>query len=93
MSGWLVLCAGLQIFLQAKPDVVILEVGIGGRIDATNIIKQTKVTGGGRSSRLSVHCKQLLLLKRQELFEDCQPGFNWVQSQLGQEGLACWATR
>jgi hypothetical protein len=37
--------AGLDIFLQAKPDVVILEVGIGGRIDATNIIKHTAVTG------------------------------------------------
>jgi hypothetical protein len=36
---------GLQIFLQAKPDVVILEVGIGGRIDATNIINRTTVTG------------------------------------------------
>lgn len=48
---WLALCTGLQIFLQAPPDVVILEVGIGGRIDATNIIKRTTVTGGrGRSS-------------------------------------------
>lgn len=38
--------AGLQIFLDNKPDVVILEVGIGGRIDATNILKAPAVTGG-----------------------------------------------
>lgn len=38
--------AGLQIFVQTQPDVVILEVGIGGRIDATNIIKRPAVTGG-----------------------------------------------
>lgn len=37
--------AGLHIFIQARPDVVILEVGIGGRIDATNIVKRTTVTG------------------------------------------------
>lgn len=38
--------AGLQIFLQTRPDVVILEVGIGGRIDATNILRAPAVTGG-----------------------------------------------
>lgn len=27
----------MQIFVQAKPDVVILEVGLGGRLDAVNI--------------------------------------------------------
>ncbi len=30
--------AGLYIFKQATPDVVLLEVGLGGRLDATNII-------------------------------------------------------
>ncbi|RLM24879.1 bifunctional tetrahydrofolate synthase/dihydrofolate synthase [Brenneria alni] len=30
--------AALQMFKQAKLDVVILEVGLGGRLDATNII-------------------------------------------------------
>ncbi|MBT1452089.1 bifunctional tetrahydrofolate synthase/dihydrofolate synthase [Glaciecola sp. XM2] len=30
--------AGLLLFSQAKLDVVILEVGLGGRLDATNII-------------------------------------------------------
>ncbi len=30
--------AALQIFMAAKPDVVILEVGMGGRLDAVNII-------------------------------------------------------
>lgn len=30
--------AALQLFKQAKLDVVILEVGLGGRLDATNII-------------------------------------------------------
>ncbi|MCF1428895.1 MAG: bifunctional tetrahydrofolate synthase/dihydrofolate synthase [Shewanella sp.] len=29
---------GLQLFKQAKLDVIILEVGLGGRLDATNII-------------------------------------------------------
>jgi len=30
--------AALQIFTQANPDVVILEVGMGGRLDAVNVI-------------------------------------------------------
>ncbi|QSX35936.1 bifunctional tetrahydrofolate synthase/dihydrofolate synthase [Shewanella sedimentimangrovi] len=30
--------AGLMLFAAAKPDVVILEVGLGGRLDATNLI-------------------------------------------------------
>ncbi|WP_299574215.1 bifunctional tetrahydrofolate synthase/dihydrofolate synthase [uncultured Shewanella sp.] len=30
--------AGLYIFKQTQPDVVLLEVGLGGRLDATNII-------------------------------------------------------
>ncbi|MCL1065233.1 bifunctional tetrahydrofolate synthase/dihydrofolate synthase [Shewanella olleyana] len=30
--------AGLYIFKQQKPDVILLEVGLGGRLDATNII-------------------------------------------------------
>jgi len=30
--------AALDIFFRAKPDVIILEVGLGGRLDAVNII-------------------------------------------------------
>lgn len=30
--------AALAVFKQAKPDVIILEVGLGGRLDATNMI-------------------------------------------------------
>ena len=30
--------AGLYIFKQAAPEIVLLEVGLGGRLDATNII-------------------------------------------------------
>ncbi|MEN5014796.1 bifunctional tetrahydrofolate synthase/dihydrofolate synthase [Erwinia sp. Eh17-17] len=30
--------SALWLFTQAKPDVVILEVGLGGRLDATNIV-------------------------------------------------------
>ncbi|MCB1763528.1 MAG: bifunctional tetrahydrofolate synthase/dihydrofolate synthase [Gammaproteobacteria bacterium] len=30
--------AALQIFSMAKPDVVVLEVGLGGRLDAVNIV-------------------------------------------------------
>ncbi|KAF8056228.1 ttc30a [Scenedesmus sp. PABB004] len=35
----------LQVFVEAAPDVVILEVGIGGRIDATNVLRAPAVTG------------------------------------------------
>ena len=35
MSG----CAGLQTFLAEEVDVAILEVGLGGRLDATNVIR------------------------------------------------------
>lgn len=30
--------AGIRIFLQAKLDVVLLEVGLGGRLDAVNVV-------------------------------------------------------
>ncbi len=30
--------AALQLFKQAKLDIVILEVGLGGRLDATNVV-------------------------------------------------------
>jgi folylpolyglutamate synthase/dihydropteroate synthase len=35
---------GLKIFCSQPLDAVILEVGIGGRLDATNIIRQPVVT-------------------------------------------------
>lgn len=35
----------LHLFLQEQVDVVILEVGIGGRLDATNVIKKPVVCG------------------------------------------------
>jgi len=35
----LVTAVGLQFFYQKKADIVVLEVGMGGRLDATNIIK------------------------------------------------------
>ncbi|KAL6777721.1 FPG2 [Auxenochlorella protothecoides x Auxenochlorella symbiontica] len=36
---------GLKIFLEQNVDVVILEVGIGGRLDATNCIRSPAVCG------------------------------------------------
>jgi dihydrofolate synthase/folylpolyglutamate synthase len=35
---------GLYIFTKAKPDVTILETGLGGRLDTTNIIKYPAIT-------------------------------------------------
>ena len=37
--------AGLEIFLAEKVDVAILEVGLGGRLDATNCIPAPVVCG------------------------------------------------
>lgn len=34
-----------QMFTEFKPDVVILEVGLGGRLDATNVIQHPVVCG------------------------------------------------
>ena len=34
-----------QIFLEEKVDVAVVEVGIGGRYDATNVIDQPVVCG------------------------------------------------
>ncbi|KAK9791368.1 hypothetical protein WJX73_000093 [Symbiochloris irregularis] len=36
---------GLQVFLAEKVDVVILEVGLGGRLDATNCVQTPVVCG------------------------------------------------
>ena len=33
----------IKLFLEAKVDVIILEVGLGGRLDATNVIPKDKV--------------------------------------------------
>jgi hypothetical protein len=46
----LLLLPGLRIFINTQPDAVILEVGIGGRIDATNILRAPAVTGGALRS-------------------------------------------
>lgn len=34
---------GLRIFLHEKPDVAVLEVGMGGRLDATNVVPHPDV--------------------------------------------------
>lgn len=39
------ICAALKIFYHQQVDVVVLEVGIGGRLDATNIIPDPVVCG------------------------------------------------
>ncbi|GAB4823124.1 hypothetical protein N2152v2_010170 [Parachlorella kessleri] len=36
---------GFKVFLEEKVDVVVLEVGIGGRLDATNCVRQPVVCG------------------------------------------------
>ena len=35
----------LRVFLEAKVDVAILEVGLGGRLDATNVVARPVVSG------------------------------------------------
>ena len=42
---WLPARAALQMFLEEKVDVAILEVGLGGRLDATNCIPAPPVAG------------------------------------------------
>ncbi|WP_424830640.1 bifunctional folylpolyglutamate synthase/dihydrofolate synthase [Ruegeria sp.] len=37
-------CAALLAFARAKADYTLLEVGLGGRLDATNVIEQPAVT-------------------------------------------------
>ncbi|KAI0923289.1 hypothetical protein AcV7_005842 [Taiwanofungus camphoratus] len=39
----LLTCTALDIFEQARTDVVVLEVGMGGRLDATNVIPDQTV--------------------------------------------------
>lgn len=41
----LVLLAGLQIFLREGVDTAVLEVGLGGRLDATNVVREPYVCG------------------------------------------------
>lgn len=36
---------GLHIFLEQRVDVAILEVGLGGRLDATNVVRSPAVCG------------------------------------------------
>ena len=37
--------SGLQVFIEQKVDVAVLEVGLGGRLDATNCIPSPPVCG------------------------------------------------
>ena len=37
-------CAAFLIFSRIKADYTLLEVGLGGRLDATNILKKPKLT-------------------------------------------------
>jgi hypothetical protein len=62
-----------------QPQVVILEVGIGGRIDATNVIQRTAVTGGA----VSMRC--VALLARQQTCDEMRLG-------CCRGGHATWAT-
>lgn len=38
-------CLAFKLFSEIPADYVLLEVGVGGRLDATNVIKQPLVTG------------------------------------------------
>lgn len=38
-------CAAFRMFLAERVDVAIMEVGLGGRLDATNCVRQPVVTG------------------------------------------------
>ena len=45
LNPQVVCCLGLHAFLEEGVDVAILEVGIGGRLDATNCISAPAVCG------------------------------------------------
>lgn len=38
------LCAAFKVFAAQGVDVVVLEVGVGGRLDATNVIERPVCT-------------------------------------------------
>ena len=40
----IVTAIGMVFYEKQKPDIVILEVGLGGRLDATNVIKTSEVS-------------------------------------------------
>jgi dihydrofolate synthase/folylpolyglutamate synthase len=46
--------AGFLLFSRHPADVLLLEVGLGGRLDATNVIERP--LAGGASARPAVHC-------------------------------------
>ena len=39
------ICAAFKTFIEERVDVAIIEVGLGGRLDATNIVPSPNVCG------------------------------------------------
>jgi folylpolyglutamate synthase len=82
---------GFKIFLETQVDVAILEVGLGGRLDATNCVKEPVVCGvtplGFDHMDLLGHTLPEIAREKAGIFKSARPAFSSPQREDAAEAL------
>lgn len=83
--------AGFKVFLEAGVDVVVLEVGLGGRLDATNCVRSPVVCGvsslGFDHMELLGHTLPEIAREKAGIFKPAVPAFTVPQREDAAEAL------
>ncbi len=82
---------GFKIFLETQVDVAILEVGLGGRLDATNCVREPVVCGvtplGFDHMDLLGHTLPEIAREKAGIFKPSRPAFTSPQREDAAEAL------
>ncbi|KAL4858122.1 Folylpolyglutamate synthase [Chlorella vulgaris] len=82
---------GFKVFLEAGVDVVVLEVGLGGRLDATNCVRSPVVCGvsslGFDHMELLGHTLPEIAREKAGIFKPAVPAFTVPQREDAAEAL------
>ncbi|KAG7671069.1 hypothetical protein Ndes2526B_g01154 [Nannochloris sp. 'desiccata'] len=82
---------GFKIFLETQVDVAILEVGLGGRLDATNCVREPVVCGvtplGFDHMDLLGHTLPEIAREKAGIFKSTRPAFTSPQREDAAEAL------
>ena len=88
---------GFQIFLDEGVDVAVIEVGLGGRLDATNVLERPKVSGvaslGFDHTALLGNTLREIAAEKAGIFKPGVPAFTVPQEQEAMDSLGAVAER
>ena len=88
---------GFQIFLDQGVDVAVIEVGLGGRLDATNVLERPKVSGvaslGFDHTALLGNTLREIAAEKAGIFKPGVPAFTVPQEQEAMDSLGAVAER